>query len=306
MLSPGDPTTFSQPPAEWAVDIGGTGTAYGVSTTVLGGGNVLLVGGHDQDLVLGRGSPTETTIPGTGVWSLFAGCYGADGSLLWTRSAQASEYVAPYATTALPDGGFVVTGFFAGVASFADGQGGSVQATSIGQEAAFLVCFDARGTLRWFRQFGAPDGFAEALALTTLADGGVAVTGLYSGHLTVGAGEPAETSMTSGELDTFVARFTSGRRARVGAIHGDCRRVHDLLGHHQRRGPGRHRGRARSTGRAPSGWVSPPRRRSTRSPARTTRGSRASRPRTARSSGCVASAAPARTRSTASPSARTG
>ena len=209
----GGADTFSAPaPApEWAVDVGGKGTTQAVGIAAFQDGSVLTSGAYDQDVVLGRGTPEETTLLASGGDAcVFLARHDADGSLRWARAARGTSYVRVYGTAVLPNDGFVATGFFAGTARFEDGLGGESQITATGDESAFLARYAGDGHLEWLRALGGVGVFAEGLAVAAMTDNSVAVTGLFTGDMTLGALEPHETTLHSANLEAFVARFAAG------------------------------------------------------------------------------------------------
>ena len=199
------------PTPEWAVDVGGAGTTQAVGIGTFTDGSVLVAGAYDQDVVLGRGTPEETTLAASGGDAcVFVARHDADGTLRWARAARGTSYVRVYGTAVLPSGGIVVAGLFAGTAQFEDGLGGESPIAAVGDESGFLARYAGDGRLEWLRALGGVGVFAEALAVAAMSDDSVAVTGLFTGDMTLGEGEPRETTIHSANLEAFVARFAAG------------------------------------------------------------------------------------------------
>ncbi|MFH1515091.1 MAG: hypothetical protein ABIG42_06480, partial [bacterium] len=71
-----------------------------------------------------------------------------------------------------------------------------------------IAWFNPDGTLAWAKRAGGPFYGDNGLAITSLPDNSMALTGVYQNSATFGSSEPNETTLTAaGVFDIFVARF---------------------------------------------------------------------------------------------------
>ena len=108
----------------------------------------------------------------------------AAGNLLWDRTFGGADWDAAQALTALPDGGFALAGW--------------TRSKGAGAGDAWVLGLDATGNLVWERTFGG-SGHDEALSVTALPDGGLAVAGWT-------------TAKGAGGADAWVIRLESDSR----------------------------------------------------------------------------------------------
>jgi hypothetical protein len=103
--------------------------------------------------------------------------------------------------------GLLVAGRFRGTMRLSPGEPDELELVDRGAYDIFLAAYAADGTLQWATQMGGPSDEMPT-AVTRLADGTIAVTGVYAGSATFGSG-PTTTVLTSAALDDlFVAGYT--------------------------------------------------------------------------------------------------
>ncbi|HUT78139.1 MAG TPA: hypothetical protein VM285_10655 [Polyangia bacterium] len=139
------------------------------------------------------------------------------------------------AVAVFPDRSTVAIGQLAGPAVFGTGQPNETtlvpdfQGITTASEG-FLARYEADGTLAWARLAGLqypndpPAPHIDMMASAALDDGGVAVTGLFTGEVIFGQGDPGETTLFSNpaDADLFLARYdASGALVWVRQALGD-------------------------------------------------------------------------------------
>lgn len=142
------------------------------------------------------------------------------GFLEWVTQMDFSDAALPAAWAAdiavLPDGSSLVTGCFAGKATFGIGEARETTLTSVGWQDMFLAKFDPDGTFSWAAQVltspEMPDPMMGRICARGLAvheDGSIAVTGSYRGQVTFGPGEQNVTRLSSylSGKELFLARY---------------------------------------------------------------------------------------------------
>jgi hypothetical protein len=150
-------------------------------------------------LVLGSGEPNQTTF--TRIGTYFAR-YHADGSLAWAKVQQGGG--SPWRILPASDGGFFAMGGMG--LSYATFGGVMLIPRSVPvSEPTFLARFDGNGNLAWVRTMG---GVHPDAAL--MADGGVAVVGLFGGAMAVfQGGQVPDVTLVPDWYGLFVASYSS-------------------------------------------------------------------------------------------------
>ena len=162
---------------------------------------------------------------GTCIYNEFTTSILTSGNLIWAKRAGGSSYDYSEAITTLSDNSVVVSGYFAGTATFGPDEPNQTVLTSAGYSDIFIARYNPDGTLSWAKRAGGTDDDWEQ-GITTLSDNSVVVTGGFYATSTFGEGEPAETMLTSaGQRDVFIARYnpdgTLQWAKRAGGIDGD-------------------------------------------------------------------------------------
>lgn len=180
----------------------------GFDVAALPDGGLYAVGSFNGYAVFGEGEPNQTRLSSPGNTDIFLARYAADGTLLWVRRAGGSTFDDTAKGVALmPDGGAVVVGSFTAQATFGAGTPAAVTLTATGGMDVFVARYDPDGNLLWVEGAGSSQN-DEAVAVATLPDGRIWVTGSYIGTGTFGKGEAGETMLQGfGGLDVFLAQY---------------------------------------------------------------------------------------------------
>ena len=195
----------------WAKQAGGPSfdLSFGIATDAAG--NSVVAGGFRGMATFGSGEANETTLTSAsgGDDDAFVAKYAPDGSLLWAKQAGGTGSARGQGIATDAAGNSVVTGFFAGMATFGPGEVNETTLTTNGlfDPDVFVAAYAPDGSLLWAKQVDA-SGPAEGHDVATNLAGNSVVTGRFIGTATFGPGEANETMLTSaGESDAFVARY---------------------------------------------------------------------------------------------------
>jgi len=178
----------------WAKRFGGAGAASAFDIARFADGSVVLTGAFGGTATFGG-----TTLSSAGGADIFVTRLSPGGQVAWARKAggQGSDRGYGIATTA--DGSIVVTGSFAGTATF-----GATTLSSNGGEDVFVTRLTPGGQVAWARKAGGT-GDDRGLAIAARADGSVLVTGRFAGTAAFG-----DTTLASGGLENvFVTRVAA-------------------------------------------------------------------------------------------------
>jgi hypothetical protein len=150
---------------------------------------------------------------------LLGGCGGGGGS-----GGSASPFVTVWATqveyrtmsfgaiqdiSGYADGSFVVVGNFTGQVVLGAGEANEVTLTSADMVDSYVARYNANGTLAWATRLGA-FGDDYAIAIAAAAGGACVVVGYFESTITLGGGEPNETTFLAKlRDDLFVARYNA-------------------------------------------------------------------------------------------------
>jgi hypothetical protein len=239
LISAGDADVFlarfaSDGGLVWAKRAGGAGADRALAAAVLSDGAVVLAGDFTLNATFGAGETGVVALIAAGFADIWTARFSADGTLAWARRAGGPGYDTAAAIAALPDGSIAIAGSFATQADF-----GGVSIAAAGQDDAFLARLGGDGSFSWTRAAGGA-GFDAANSLALLSDGTLAMAGIFTGSgaqldsaravsavgdasfvvcgsfsasMTLGAGDPKQSSLvSSGSLDLFVARFNADGR----------------------------------------------------------------------------------------------
>jgi hypothetical protein len=187
----------ASPTGEWERATAATSpsivSARGIS--VAGDGSAVVTGLFEQTATFGG-----VALPSTGSRNAFVARIGADGSWSWATRAGGTQDVSGQAIGLVPDGGAIVSGLFAGVATF-----GGVELTSAGSIDAFVAKIGTDGTWVWATRAGGT-GSDRGSGLAIAPDGSAIVTGDFSETATFGP----HSVTSAGGWDLFVARVDAG------------------------------------------------------------------------------------------------
>lgn len=186
--------------------IRGPGNEYGEALAVFDDGSTVVVGEHDAGAIFGPGELLQTTFPNYGS---FVARYAANGTLSWVRDLPSSPGGYASGVVAYPDGSCVATGIFADTMTFASGEGNE---TTVGSGAAgtWVAKWNSTGGLVFAIEIPTPSD-TLGVALSARAGGGFVLAGGFHGSMTLGSGEPNETTLTSADAgrDAFAAIYDS-------------------------------------------------------------------------------------------------
>jgi len=168
-------------------------------------GSIIVTGGFGSQIRLGVGETNDTTLNSTAGEAAFIARHNADGALAWARVLWDTEDASAAGLASYPDGSFIVTGAFNGTVTFGAGDPNETTRT-VSDWTSFNARYNSDGTLAWFRTTGTG---GEGSGLAPLADGGFLVAGSFQDTITLGVGEPNETTFTSADAnsDLYVARY---------------------------------------------------------------------------------------------------
>ncbi len=179
----------------WAVRAGGTDTARAFGVSALADGSSIITGFFSGTATFGA-----TNLTSTGLDDTFTAKVNADGSYAWATKGGGPGADQALGVSALADGSSIISGVFAGSATF-----GATSLTSAGLADTFTAKVNADGSYAWATQ-GGGTGNAIVFGVSALADGSSIITGFFIGLVAFGA-----TSFTSdaGSLDTFTAKVNA-------------------------------------------------------------------------------------------------
>jgi hypothetical protein len=191
----------------WASSARGIAGDEGYAITVTAF-STIVTGGFMESATFGPGDANETVLTSDGGSDIFIASYNASGGLVWAKSVGAPYDDYGYGVTTLfSDNSTVITGTFAGSATFGPGESNETILTAVGWDI-FVARYDTDGALVWAKYAEGASGSDDGYGITALQDGSTVVTGFFVGTDTFGPGEPNETVLTSsGVKDMFIARF---------------------------------------------------------------------------------------------------
>ena len=149
--------------------------------------------------------------------SQFIAKYTSSGTLVWVR-----HFVGPHTAVGFggiagfPDGSFVVTGNYYGIAVFGYQETNETTLRSEGlcdeqsyqnSDDIFIASYDSQGNLKWAKSAGG-DKEDTVRGIASYKDGTIYITGDFQGKATFGKGEKIETVLEPlGTGDIFVAKY---------------------------------------------------------------------------------------------------
>jgi hypothetical protein len=195
----------------WAQRTYSTGYTTNWGTGALPGGGMVIAAQYQGSTTFGQDTGANDVVLASvnGSVDTAVVAYGASGEVLWARSAGGpeSDYGDEVATAA--DGTVYVTGTYQESITAGSETAAPESLLSPGNyEATFLLSYDVGGKFRWLR--GSVGGLTSNRSrdITVFPDGAVGLAGGFSGDLTLGTGDPTQTTLTATGWDTFVARYT--------------------------------------------------------------------------------------------------
>lgn len=129
--------------------------------------------------------------------------------LLWARKTGAAGADQGNGIGLDGAGNTYVTGAFEGTVTFGAGEANQTILSAAGDQDIFIAKYNNLGALQWAKRAGGTvKDFAAAIAVDSAGNSYIA--GFFEGTATFGAGEAAQTDLTSaGEQDIFIAKYTA-------------------------------------------------------------------------------------------------
>lgn len=181
--------------AATAVRAGGTGSDVGYAVSALADGASFAAGSFS-----GTASFGSTSLTSTGGDDIVVTKINADGTWAWATKAGGAGGDVGVSVSPLADGSALVSGYFAGTASF-----GTTTLASAANFDVFVAKINADGTWAWAAKAGG-SGADYGRGVSALADGAGLVTGYLSGTVTFGSTSLTTSASTN---DVFVAKINA-------------------------------------------------------------------------------------------------
>jgi len=194
----------------WAKRAGGSGWDKGWGITTLSDNSTVIAGLFYGTAIFGPGEPNQTILTSSGEYDIFIARHNQNGTLSWAKRAGGSGEDSGYGITKLSDNSTILTGDFAGTATFGLGEPNQTILTSYGNSDIFIARYNSDGALLWAKQAGGLDWDWSSSGIKTLSDNSIVLTGDFMGIAAFGLGEPRQTILTSsGGYDIFIAQYYS-------------------------------------------------------------------------------------------------
>jgi uncharacterized delta-60 repeat protein len=194
----------------WAKRAGGPSIYIecGHGITALSDDSTVVTGQFYQSATFGTGEANQTVLISAGWDDIFIARYNPDGTLAWAKHAGGGFSELGSGVTALSDDSTVVTGCFAGSATFGLGEPNQTILACDGGWDIFIARYNPDGTLEWVKRAGGEYGVDQGNSITALSDDSSVVTGIFTEYATFGQDEPNEINLfANGGQDIFIARF---------------------------------------------------------------------------------------------------
>ena len=179
------------------IKAGGPNNDHGQAITSLDDGSSLVAGRFQGSVTFGT-----TTLTSAGAQDVFVAKINPDGTYAWATQAGGTGDEQVRDITSFSDGSSIVTGNFAGTATF-----GTTTLTSSGQGDVFIAKLNADGSYAWAVQ-GGGSKFDIGYGVEGLSDGSSLVTGYFEQAATFGATTLIATGSTNNK-DIYVAKLNS-------------------------------------------------------------------------------------------------
>lgn len=176
----------------WVRQAGGQEHTWGNAVVADSVGNVLVSGAFSETATF-----DGTTLTSSNDLGAFVAKYSPEGELLWAKAGDGSGRDIAYAVSVDAKDNALIAGNFSRTIQF-DG----TRLESMGGRDAFVVKYQADGTLAWAQSFGGPENDA-ARAIASDGRGRILITGSFQREIKIG--EKALTS--AGDQDVFIAEL---------------------------------------------------------------------------------------------------
>ena len=192
----------------FAKQMGGTGSEYGVSVTVDSTGNIYTTGtfAGTADFDPGAGTSNLTS---TGSNDIFVSKLDSSGNFVWAKAMGGTAYDFGSSITVDSTGNIYTTGTFAGTADFDPGAGTS-NLTSAGSNDIFVSKLDSSGNFVWAKAMGGTDNdYSGSVVLDP--SGNIYITGSFNSTADFDPGAGTSNLISAGLRDAFITKLdTSG------------------------------------------------------------------------------------------------
>ncbi|GAB4436324.1 MAG: hypothetical protein OHK0015_28010 [Chloroflexi bacterium OHK40] len=189
----------------WVRQIGGSLSDQGRGIALLPDGSLAVVG-HFRTTIDFVGS--DTRLSSRGQSDTFLARYSRDGQLLWALRAGGTGVDNGLRIAADGAGNVIVTGNFAGQATFADSASpAAATLTSAGSGDVFLVKYDSTGRLLWARRAGGT-GNDSGRDVAVAHSGAIFLAGLFRATASFPSPGGRAALSSAGSDDLFVARYS--------------------------------------------------------------------------------------------------
>jgi hypothetical protein len=192
----------------WALSVGSPldDTGWGVAT--FPDNSFVVIGEFQETVTFGAGEPNETELVSGGEKDSFVARYDSDGVLTWAKHVEGVGPDIARGVASFSDGSSVISGTFENAVTFGLGESNQTELTSGGGADVFLARYNEDGTLAWAKKAGGPDAAGSFDVASSAGGSSITVTGFFHGTATFGAGDAAQTQLTSDGIDdVFVARY---------------------------------------------------------------------------------------------------
>jgi len=131
----------------WAKQAGGGGDDSGYGVSPLADGSFLATGDFGGQATFGPGEAAPIVLTSNGGSGIFIAQYNADGSPVWVKQAERTDYPSNGSISAFADGSCMVLGDFMDTATFGPGEVLETSLNSAGSYDIFLARYNPDGSL---------------------------------------------------------------------------------------------------------------------------------------------------------------
>ena len=204
----------------FAKSFSGKGLDSAVTAAVDGSGNLYVAGNYKRELFLEPMAVDPIGMSTGAGQAAFIAKYGPDGTYAWhaeldfdARSFQLNKREIAISDLVVDEKYLYITGVLNGFADFNDGDEVSAGAGELGEgKNIFIAKYDLSGNLIWAKTIQSPlgeeDDEAGGIDVDPEADGGIYVSGGFSGTADFDPGTEQTLIASVGKKDGFVARYS--------------------------------------------------------------------------------------------------
>ncbi len=190
----------------WAKAMGGPDTDQAQRLGVDRDNNIYVTGYiGESGASFGSGANTGV-ITSAGNTDCFVAKYDAEGTFLWARSMGGPGIDQGCGLGVDSSGNVYVTGFFPAEGAYFGSGAGADTLQSAGWEDVFLAKYDTKGDYQWSASIGGAGG-DYGWGIAADEEGNVYVTGHFEKEAYFGSGADADTIISAGNADVFLAKY---------------------------------------------------------------------------------------------------